>query len=350
MSIKREKNNMSKRSKRMRLSKDEIKRKSLSQTGGSGNWFRLPDGVELWEPKEKGKYLIDILPYETTSKCHPNEIDAGVVWYQYPFKVHHGMGASNKSVICPTSVGQKCPVCEEIARLSKEYDKNEDTIKSLRPQRYVAFNILNPDDKDQVVIFAMSVGKFYNALEKELQESDDEDIANFFDVTDSGKTLKVRFSEESYAGKKFLTASKIEFVDRDAMDEDEIFSKVVCLDEMFNVPDYASLKAIFLEEDVEDEEEEEEPEEEVKPRERKKAKSRDDEEDEDDVPFDKPPKKEPEKKEKSKSSKAKTVVDDDDDDDDDDVDDDAKNASDDDDDDDDDAKNASDDDDDDDWD
>ncbi|MFA6780398.1 MAG: hypothetical protein WCU80_11565 [Paludibacteraceae bacterium] len=311
----------------MRLSKDEIKRKSLSQTGGSGNWFRLPDGVELWEPKEKGKYLIDILPYETTSKCHPNEIDAGVVWYQYPFKVHHGMGASNKSVICPTSVGQKCPVCEEIARLSKEYDKNEDTIKSLRPQRYVAFNILNPDDKDQVVIFAMSVGKFYNALEKELQESDDEDIANFFDVTDSGKTLKVRFSEESYAGKKFLTASKIEFVDRDEMDEDEIFSKVVCLDEMFNVPDYAALKAIFLEEDVEACEEEEEPEEEVKPREWKKAKSRDDEEEEDDVPFDKPTKKEPEKKEKSKSSKVKTVVDDDDDD----------------------AKNASDDDDDDDW-
>ena len=329
MSIKREKNNMSKRSKRMRLSKDEIKRKSLSQTGGSGNWFRLPDGVELWEPKEKGKYLIDILPYETTSKCHPNEIDAGVVWYQYPFKVHHGMGASNKSVICPTSVGQKCPVCEEIARLSKEYDKNEDTIKSLRPQRYVAFNILNPDDKDQVVIFAMSVGKFYNSLEKELQESDDEDIANFFDVTDSGKTLKVRFSEESYAGKKFLTASKIEFVDRDEMDEDEIFSKVVCLDEMFNVPDYAALKAIFLEEDVEACEEEEEPEEEVKPREWKKAKSRDDdEEEEDDVPFDKPTKKEPEKKEKSKSSKAKTVDDDDDDDD---------------------AKNASDDDDDDDW-
>ena len=319
------------RSKRVRLSKDEIKRKSLSQTGGSGNWFRLPDGVELWEPKEKGKYLIDILPYETTSKCHPNGIEAGVVWYQYPFKVHHGMGASNKSVICPTSVGQKCPVCEEIARLSKEYDKNEDTIKSLRPQRYVAFNILNPDDKDQVVIFAMSVGKFYNALEKELQESDDEDIVNFFDVTDSGKTLKVRFSEESYAGKKFLTASKIEFVDRDAMDEDEIFSKVVCLDEMFNVPDYAALKAIFLEEDVvEDSEEEEEPEEEVKLRERKKAKSRDDEEEEDDVPFDKPTKKEPEKKEKSKSSKAKTVVDDDDDDDDD-------------------AKNAFDDDDDDDW-
>ena len=146
-----------------------------------------------------------------------------------------------------------------------------------------------------MVIFARRVGKFYNALEKELQESDDEDIANFFDVTDSGKTLKVRFSEESYAGKKFLTASKIEFVDRDAMDEDEIFSKVVCLDEMFNVPDYAALKAMFLEEDVED-----------------------DEEEEDDVPFDKPTKKEPEKKEKSKSSKAKTVVDDDDDDDDDD--------------------------------
>ena len=110
----------SKRSKRIRLSRDEIIKKSTTPTNGGGNWFRLREGVEIWEPKEKGRYLIDVVPYETTSKNHPNGVAAGVVWYQHPFKIHHGIGADGKSVVCPTTIGKKCPICEEIARLSKE--------------------------------------------------------------------------------------------------------------------------------------------------------------------------------------------------------------------------------------
>ena len=295
---------MSKRSKRTRLSREEIIKKSTTQTSGGGNWFRLPEGVETWEPKEKGKYLIDVVPYETTSDNHPNEVAKGVVWYQHPFKVHHGVGADGKSIICPTTVGKKCPICEEISRLSKNYDENEETIKSLRAQRYVAFNILHPDDPDKVAIFALSVGKFYNALEKEIQESDEDDIANFFDVTESGKTLKVRFSEASYAGKKYLEATKIEFIDREPMDEDEIFSKVVNLDEMFVVMEYDKLNALFLQ--TEDEAEEEEEKSKAKAKDKptsKRAKPSDDEDDEDDeeeddIPFNHPP-----KKEKSKPAK-----------------------------------------------
>lgn len=295
---------MSKRNKRTRLSREEIIKKSTTQTSGGGNWFRLPEGVETWEPKEKGKFKIDVIPYETTSDNHPNEVAKGVVWYQHPFKVHHGVGADGKSIVCPTTVGKKCPICEEISRLSKNYDENEETIKSLRAQRYVAFNILHPDDPDKVAIFALSVGKFYNALEKEIQESDEDDIANFFDVTESGKTLKVRFSEASYAGKKYLEATKIEFIDREPMDEDEIFSKVVNLDEMFVVMEYDKLNALFLQ--TEDEAEEEEEKSKAKAKDKptsKRAKPSDDEDDEDDeeeddIPFNHPP-----KKEKSKPAK-----------------------------------------------
>lgn len=285
---------MSKRNKRTRLSREEIIKKSTTQTSGGGNWFRLPEGVETWEPKEKGKFKIDVIPYETTSDNHPNEVAKGVVWYQHPFKVHHGVGADGKSIVCPTTVGKKCPICEEISRLSKNYDENEETIKSLRAQRYVAFNILHPDDPDKVAIFALSVGKFYNALEKEIQESDEDDIANFFDVTESGKTLKVRFSEASYAGKKYLEATKIEFIDREPMDEDEIFSKVVNLDEMFVVMEYDKLNALFLqtEEEVHDEEEEEEPAPKSKAKAKlKKDEEEDEDEEEDDIPFDHPSKK-----------------------------------------------------------
>lgn len=295
---------MSKRNKRTRLSREEIIKKSTTQTSGGGNWFRLPEGVETWEPKEKGKFKIDIIPYETTSDNHPNEVAKGVVWYQHPFKVHHGVGADGKSIVCPTTVGKKCPICEEISRLSKNYDENEETIKSLRAQRYVAFNILHPDDPDKVAIFALSVGKFYNALEKEIQESDEDDIANFFDVTESGKTLNVRFSEASYAGKKYLEATKIEFIDREPMDEDEIFSKVVNLDEMFVVMEYDKLNALFLQ--TEDEAEEEEEKSKAKAKDKptsKRAKPSDDEDDEDDEEEDDIPFNHPSKEEKSKPAK-----------------------------------------------
>ena len=196
------------------------------------DWYNLPDGVGTWEPDKKGEYMIDVLPYEITGDNHPDEVVAGVVWFKHPFKVHHDFGSENKSVICPGTIGKKCPVCEEITRLNKDYDENEDLIKSLRPQRYVALNIVDPEDSDRVAIFSMPIWKFYDCLEKELAESDD-DVANFFDVDESGKTLKVRFSEESFAGHKYLSASKIEFIERDEMDEDEVFDKVVSLDEMF---------------------------------------------------------------------------------------------------------------------
>ncbi len=244
-----------KKSRRTRLSKDEIRRKSASTGTGSGNWFKLPDGVDTWEPKKAGKYLIDILPYETTSEHHPNDIASGAVWYRYPFKIHHGLGVDNKSIVCPTSVGMKCPVCEEIGRLSKDYDDNKSIIKGLRAQRYVAYNILNPDDTDNVSILALSVGKFFNLLEQELEESDVQDITNFFDVTEDGKTLRVRFSDASYQGRKYLEATKIDFKNRDEMDEEEIFKKVVNLDEMFVVLDYKKLQALFLQVEVEEEEE-----------------------------------------------------------------------------------------------
>jgi len=274
-----------KNKKRNRLSKEEVRKKSASPQTGSGNWYNLPDGIETWEPEKKGRYKIDILPYETTDENHPNEIPAGIVWYMRPFKVHHGLGTDKKSVVCPTSIGEKCPVCEEIARLSKDYDKNEDIIKSLRPQRWVAFNIIDPDDKDGVCIFAMSVGKFFNTLEQELDEADDEDLANFFDINEDGKTLKVRFSKASFGGHDYLEATKIDFLSRKPMDEDEVFDKVVNLDEMFVVIDYDKLKDLFMQvEDPEDDDEEEDEKPSKKSKKEKKSskkKSKKDEEDDD---------------------------------------------------------------------
>jgi hypothetical protein len=231
---------------RRRVSREDVRDNARKGAGGA-NWFNLPPNVRNWAPDKPGKYMVDFLPYEVTSKNHPDGRQPGDVWYKFPFAVHHGVGVRNESIICPTTIGKKCPICEESNRLSAE-DKelHKDSIKKLRPQKYAAYNIDNPDDPKNVAIFAVSRGKFAIALEKELDEGD-EDVLAFFDTTEDGKTLKLRFSEETFDGRKYLKCTRIDFLDRDELDEDKTFKRTVNLDEMFNVIPYNKLKSVFLE-------------------------------------------------------------------------------------------------------
>ena len=97
----------------------------------------------------------------------------------------------------------------------------------LKGQTYAAFNIKDQEDPDKVALFCMSVGKFWSidrgnaGLKKELEEGDEEDL-DFYHVRDGGKTLKVRFSEDTYKGAKFLKATKIDFKKRKEMDEEKM--------------------------------------------------------------------------------------------------------------------------------
>ena len=238
---------------RRRVSADKVKENAERGSGGGSDWFQVKENVGRWSPDKAGRYNIDILPYEVKSESHPDDVEKGCLWYKLPFAVHHGVGASNQSLVCPKSVGGKCPICDERSRLYKEdSDANEDIIAALRPQRFVAFNILSPEDDGRVDLFIFSFGKFYAVLKEELKDVHNEEHLGFFDVTDAGRTLKVRFSEEDFMGNKYLQASRIDFLPREEMDEDEILDKTVCLEDAIVVPPYDKLKALF-EMDGEDE-------------------------------------------------------------------------------------------------
>lgn len=288
--------------KRKRVSKEDV-RKNAKRGGGGSNWFNLPNGVEDWSPDKSGRYVIDIVPYETTDPNHPDDLEPGTIWYKRAFVIHHGVGPNNDSVVCPVSIGKKCPLHEERARLSKKNKDGEhdEAIKELKGQTYVAFNILNPDDNDAISVFLMSQGKFWSAdagLKTELEDAGNEKNLTFYD-TEGGKTLHVRFSDDSYAGHKFLRCSKINFKKRDDMDEDEILGKAVNLDEFLNVLPYDKLKNLFLQMDEEDGKKEEPKE---KKRKRKKKKEKPDEEADDD---EKPKEKKGKVKVKTKKDKGK---------------------------------------------
>ena len=250
---------------RRRVDAGRVKSNAAEASGGGLSWLRLPKGIDSYRPERAGAIRLDIVPYEVKSKFHPDRVEAGTLWYKYPFAVHYSVGVNNESVVCPVSVGKRCPMCEQRAKLAKNWDENEAVVRSLTPQKWVAYNIIDPEDSDGIRVFVFSRGKFAEFLEGELLEGDEANL-NFYDVTSDGRTVKVRFSEDQYEGRKFLKATRIDFLPRAEMDEDEVLSKVACLDEILVIQEYEQLERMFggevadgaaqsSDEDVDDDEE-----------------------------------------------------------------------------------------------
>ncbi len=266
---------------RKRVSKDQVRDNAKKGDFGP-RWLNLPDGVDQWEPEKKGKYRIDVLPYEISDKKHPDELEKGTIWYKRRFTVHRNVGPEKRSYVCPLSVGKPCPIHEERARLAKKKDTDQEVLKDLDGKRIIMMNIKHPEDPKRVAVFVMSQGKFWSAdagLKKELDEGDEENLT-FFDVK-GGKTIVARFSEEKYAGHTFLQVSRIDFEDRKDLDEERVLKKTVDLDTCLNVMPYDKLKDIMAADEADDAEEEDEDEDDEKPAKKKGKKPARDEDEED---------------------------------------------------------------------
>jgi hypothetical protein len=260
--------------------------KENARKGGGGfSHFNLPRGVKEWFPEDEGKYKIDVVPYGVTVKNHPDGNKKGEVWYKLQYLIHR---LGKRHYVCPQIHGKPCPVHEAHDKLEKKIKKMkpaeakeyEETLRELRGQTWIAMNILDPDDSDAIRLMASSWQKFWGGdagLKKELGEGDD-DNEGFWDV-EGGKTLVVRFSKEKKNKMQWLQANRIDFEDREDMDESEILSKTVNLDEALSVPSYDELKDAFESGGEEDDE---------KPSKKKgkKKSSKDDDEEEDDAEDD----------------------------------------------------------------
>lgn len=231
----------------------EAQRATASARSSSISFINLPKGVTFWEPQKAQEYLLNFLPYVIQIDNHPDRKETsqgpqyvpGDVWYRFPFKLHRRIGPSNADIVCPGTFQKKCPICEERTRLSVRYNDNIDQIKELNAKEWVAYILQNPEDSDAVCLFVWSAFKFADALDEEIQNTSEENIF-FYEPGESGRTVKARFKTDSFDGRGFLKAAKIDFAPRPEMDEDEIFSKVPCLDTLFNVMEYEPLKKLFL--------------------------------------------------------------------------------------------------------
>lgn len=257
--------------------------------GRSYGYMNLPNGVDLFkESKEtlnkKGRVLLDIIPYVISNKHHADldpevGIEVGSLWYKTPFKVHRSIGAGDgETVVCPTTFGLPCPICElRKKRMIEGAEKEE--IKALAPSKrnlYAIIPIGVKDVDEKIHIWNTSDFFVQEMINKELEEN--EDMACFPDLED-GFSLDFRFDEESYKGKPYFKPSRLDFEERDAYDE-SILDDVPDLDKCLKVLSYKELTALLYQIEPEDVEEDEDEEVVEKPTRRRKSVEVDDEEEE----------------------------------------------------------------------
>ena len=240
----------------------------------SYGYLNLPKGVNVWSAKPGSRnVLLDILPYEVTSKKHPDRNEEeeiaveGSLWYKSPIWTHRNVGAGNDTVICPLMTAKKpCPICEYRAKLQKQGADKED-IKALRPSKRNLYVVVPLNDREEEAvphIFDIADYNFQKLLNEEIQTDDSVQI---FPDLEEGLTLKVRFDSSTVGGgKPYAEASRIDFEERKEAYDESILEEVPKLDDVINILPYDELQAKFFEVDTEEVGEDIEEEEEETPR------------------------------------------------------------------------------------
>lgn len=277
--------------------KKSAKEQAEAKNKKFSSYLNLPEGVEKFEigDAKKGEDMvkkdISIVMYKQTKDKNESGYD-----YKRSYKVHNNLGVDGKiSVVCPTTFGKPCPICELRKEMGAGYDTMTESEKkvynNLKARSRSLYNVI---EDGKVKVFDSSDFTFQDRLDEELRAAEDDDYYAFAQ-DEGGYTLKARFTKEKKGGNMvFYNCSAIQFKPREDLDE-EIFEQVQKLDDLLVIKSYDELSDILngtdtvAEEDDEKEEkpvvsskrkavEEDEDEEEFTPKKKKKVIEEDDEE------------------------------------------------------------------------
>lgn len=221
-------------------------------TGASYGHLNLPRGVNIFKETAGGKAFLDIMPYAVTEPAHPDRDDEngvavpGELWYKRPYKLHRNVGVSKDTVVCPTSVNKKCPICEYRAKLLKE-NASEKEHKPLRPSQrnlYTVIPLGMKDYEEEPHIWDISQFCFQDMLNEEVEEDTNNEV---FPDLEEGLSLRLRFTKESIEKTEFAKISRIDFVERDSVYDEEILEQIPSLDDVLAIPSYSALENKFFE-------------------------------------------------------------------------------------------------------
>lgn len=215
----------------------------------------LPRGVNMFKEEPGGRIALDVLPYFVTDQHHPDRDDEreiavpGSLWYRRPYKLHRSIGVNNTSVVCPSSVGKKCPICAHRAeQLAAGAKWDDEAIRAMRPSDRSLYYVVprnSSKHEEKAYIWDIANFLFQDALNNELEEN--EEFGDFPDP-EIGLTLHIRFSEEKFASNSFAKTSRIDFKARDyKYDEEKIIRPLGSLDDVLDIKDYKEVYRLFFE-------------------------------------------------------------------------------------------------------
>lgn len=241
----------------MARERPKLSAKRWAETADSGftpTVVKLPDGVSFFQPKKAGTYRLEIVPYEVPDNPrggqNPNA-QSGELHYERTYFSHRGIGADEKSYVCPArTAGKPCPICEHRKELMRDKDADEDLIKALAPKQRQLWNVYDHGDAEKgVQIWDVSFHLFGKQLKAAVLNADEDDKYEYFADPEDGLTLRVGMEEKSFAGNSFLEAASIGFKARKEPLAKEILDAAQPLDDLLILLEHDKLKSIFLQEE-----------------------------------------------------------------------------------------------------
>jgi hypothetical protein len=215
--------------------------------------------------KETEKITINILPYKVSIDNHPDRVPGdegstiaakGDWWYRLGFRIHRNVGPGKSSIVCPSTFGGRCPLCEERERLNKDGVEWKDMPIELKTSlRYLYYvQVLNHKQYEDSTAYLWDISEYSFQKKLTTEVSDDvESYENFPDPTSEGLTLVVRFTEESIGkNQKFLKADGIKFLEREEDIPEELYANLAPLESILLISPYNEIKALWNGEEEEE--------------------------------------------------------------------------------------------------
>lgn len=266
-----------------------------------GSTISLPDGISFFVPPQpkKGtttKIAIDIIPFRIVKTIH-ERYQKDDLHFVFKYFYHRDIGAQETSLVCPTTFGLPCPICEEVKRLNKDWNTNKEIIKSIRAKERELYNVIDLDSEEHAIqLWDISPFNFGELLTKETEENQD---LQEFPSLDEGLTLKVRMEKKRMGDIEYLQADRIDFEEREHAYDDSILDESIDPATVLKLLSYKEIERLFLELPPEEGESEEGDDENDARREsrRKKNYAQEDEDEVEDIPWNRRQKSEPEEEE-----------------------------------------------------
>jgi len=233
-------------------------RKQRKQESAYG-YLQIPEGVKLFKEVPGKRATFDHIPYTVSDPKHMDRDDEvgiaipGSKWYRKPFRIHRNVGGA--TVVCPSTVGKKCCICQyRKKRIDSGANKKEtDKLKYSNRNLYGIVPRDMKDYKEEAHLWDISQAMYQKMLNEEI---DDNEKYEVFPDPEEGFTIKARFSSETIpdertgkSSKPFAKTSRIDFEEREEPIDPDILDSSPDLDKCLIILSDEELKKKFFESD-----------------------------------------------------------------------------------------------------